>query len=41
MVKVRKKTTKLLTRIKQKLNKTMSMEMKIKTNDNGPISPMY
>ena len=36
-----KNTTKLLTRIKQKLNETMSIEIKIETNDNGPISPMY
>ena len=30
MQKVRKKTTKLLTRIKQKLNETMSIRIKIK-----------
>jgi hypothetical protein len=38
--KVRKKTIELLTRIKQKLNETMSIGTKIKTNDNGTISPI-
>jgi hypothetical protein len=39
---VRKKTIELLTRIKQKLKGNMSIITKIKkTNENGPISPMY
>jgi hypothetical protein len=38
--KVRKKTIELLTRIKQKLHKTMNMGTKIKTSENGTISPI-
>jgi hypothetical protein len=38
---VRSKTIELLTRIKQKLEGNMSIITKIKTKENGPISPMY
>ena len=38
--KVRKKTIELLTRIKQKLHKTMNIGTKIKTSENGTISPI-
>ena len=40
MQKVRKKTIKLLTRIKQKLNNNMSIKTKLKTSDNGTTSPI-
>jgi hypothetical protein len=37
---VRKKTVKVLTRIKQKLNNNMSIKKKLKTSGNGTSSPI-